>query len=164
MAKGGNSHRNTLKNDHKPFKSKHATKGQLKNQYKGKVEKTTSSGSSSSKPLSKQARKNLAKQLKENKILETKLTKKLFEGNSGAQKVITIICLTNDLSPIGIANQLFSQDDQKIEFEYPSVTDINIGKFKTNLKIILPNQDNILQILDAAKVSDFVVFGISANQ
>ena len=163
MAKGGNSHRNTLKNDHKPFKSKHATKGQLKNQFKGKVEKTSSSGSSS-KPLNKVARKNLAKQLKEHKILETKLTKKLFEGNSGAQKVITIICLTNDLSPIGIADQLFSQDEQKFKFEYPSVTDINISKFKSNLKIILPNQKNILQILDAAKVSDFVVFGISAKQ
>ena len=163
MAKGGNSHRNTLKNDHKPFKSKHATKGQLKNQFKGKVEKTSSSGSSS-KPLNKVARKNLAKQLKEHKILETKLTKKLFEGNSGAQKVITIICMTNDLSPIGIADQLFSQDEQKFKFEYPSVTDINISKFKSNLKIILPNQENILQILDAAKVSDFVVFGISAKQ
>ena len=163
MAKGGNSHRNTLKNDHKPFKSKHATKGQLKNQYKGKVEKSSGS-TSSSKPLNKLARKNLAKQLKENKILETKLTKKLFEGNSGAQKVITIICLTNDLSPAGIATQLFSQEDQKVQFEYPSVTDLNIAKFKSNLKIILPNQDNILQILDAAKVSDFVIFGISANQ
>ena len=163
MAKGGNSHRNTLKNDHKPFKSKHATKGRLKNQYKGKVEKSSGS-SSSSKPLNKLARKNLAKQLKENKILENKLTKKLFEGNSGAQKVITIICLTNDLSPAEIATQLFGQEDQKIQFEYPSVTDLNIAKFKSNLKIILPNQDNILQILDAAKVSDFVIFGISANQ
>ncbi|KAI5962914.1 TSR1 [Candida theae] len=163
MAKGGNSHRNTLKNDHKPFKSKHATKGQLKNQFKGKVEKSSSSGTSS-KPLNKLARKNLAKQLKENKILETKLTKKLFEGNSGAQKVVTIICLTNDLSPVGIASQLFNQDDQKTDFEYPSVTDLNVSKFKSNLKIILPNQDNILQVLDAAKVSDFVIFGISANQ
>ncbi|KAI5970700.1 TSR1 [Candida margitis] len=164
MAKGGNSHRNTLKNDHKPFKSKHATKGQLKNQYKGKVEKTTSSGSSS-KPLNKQARKNLAKQLKENKILETKLTKKLFEGNSGAQKVITIICLTKDISPVDIAYQLFNQDDDNnTEFAYPGVTNINVAKFKTNLKIVLPNHDNVLQILDAAKVSDFVIFGVSANE
>ena len=170
MAKGGNSHRNTLKNDHKPFKSKHATKSQLKNQYKGKVEKSTASTNSntSSKPLNKQARKNLAKQLKDNKILESKLTKKLFEGSSGAQKIITIICLTNDLTPSQIATQIFNQDKEDTslptEYRYPGVHNVQIKKFKSNFKVILPNQDNILNVLDAAKVSDFVVFGISATQ
>ncbi|CAK9437412.1 uncharacterized protein LODBEIA_P17900 [Lodderomyces beijingensis] len=165
MAKGGNSHRNTLKNDHKPFKSKHATKGQLKNQYKGKVEKSASSGSVS-KPLDKVARKNLAKQLKGNKILESKLAKSLFEGNSGAQKIITIICLTNDLSPVDIANQLFNQDKEQpqAEFSYPGISNLQIKKFKSNFKVILPNQNSILDVLDAAKVADFVVFGVSATQ
>ncbi|KAI3402287.2 TSR1 [Candida oxycetoniae] len=167
MARGLNSHRKTLKKDHKPFKSKHATKGQLKNQFKGKVEKKsgTSLGNNVPKPLSKTARKNLARQLKENKILESKLTKKLFEGNSGAQKIITIICLTNDLSPIQIANQLFNQDeDTCTEFQYPGVVNLNVKKMRSNLKVILPNQNNILHILDAAKNSDFVVFGISATK
>ncbi|KAI5957171.1 TSR1 [Candida jiufengensis] len=164
MAKGGNSHRNTLKNDHKPFKSKHATKGQLKNQYKGKVEKTTTNNKQN-KTLNKLERKNLSKQLKDQKILETKITKKLFEGNSGAAKIITIICLTKDISPETIANQLFNSEDQEtnIQFSHPSINNLKINKFKTNLKIVIPDHNNILQVLDSARISDFIIFGLSAT-
>ncbi|RLV92346.1 Ribosome biogenesis protein TSR1 [Spathaspora sp. JA1] len=162
MAKGG--HRSTLKNDHKPFKSKHATKGQLKNQYKGKVEKASTTKSNSTKPLSKLERKNIAKQLKEQKILESKLTRKLFEGNQGAEKIVTVISLTSDIPPVDIANRLFNQNESNIQFSYPSVNHVHVARFKSNLKVIIPNQDNFLHILDAAKVSDFVVFGLSANQ
>lgn len=159
MVKGGHSHRSTLKNDHKPFKSKHATKGQLKNMYKGKVEKSVG-GSKAVKVLGKVERKNLAKQLKENKILDTKLARKVFEGTHGAEKIVTIISLTPDLDIADIANQLFKSDEL---YEVPSVRSIKVDRFKSNLKIILPNQNSILAILDAAKVSDFVVFGISAT-
>lgn len=158
------SHRNTLKHDHKPFKSKHATKGQLKARIKGKVEKSSNQSGSKNKVVSKLERKNLSKQQRDNKILESKITRKLFDGNSGAEKIITIISLTNDISPVLIAEQLFNQDNNDFKFEYPSVTNINIGKFKSNLKIIIPNQDNMLNILDAAKISDFVIFGISATK
>ncbi|CAI5755964.1 unnamed protein product [Candida verbasci] len=166
MAKGGNSHRSTLKNDHKPFKSRHTSKGQLKNKLKGKVEKSTNSDSNSShKSISKIQRKNINKQLKETKILETKLIKKIYEGNSGIEKIITIICLTEDLSPIDIANQIFNQDETtNFEFNYPSVSNIHISKFKTNLKVIIPDHTNILNLLDAAKCSNFIIFGFSATE
>lgn len=164
---GGHSHRSTLKNDHKPFKSKHATKGQLKNQYKGKVEKSGSSNKQV-KVLSKLERKNIAKQLKSSKILETKQTRKIFEGNNGAEKIITIIALTDDLSSAEIASQLINSvgDDEgdNVMFEAPSVSSVRINRFKSNLKFILPDPNNFLSILDAAKVSDFVVFGISAEK
>ncbi|KAK6463425.1 hypothetical protein DFJ63DRAFT_318522 [Scheffersomyces coipomensis] len=170
MAKGGHSHRSTLKNEHKPFKSKHASKGQLKNLVKGKVEKSTgSTNNKANKVLTKLERKNLAKQLKGNKILETKISRKLFEGSHGVEKIITIISLTNDISPVDIANQLFNtilnQDEKKpIDFTYPSVNSFTVDRFKSNVKVIIPNQDNFLKILDAAKVSDFVLFGISATK
>ena len=98
MAKGGHSHRSTLKNDHKPFKSKHASKGQLKNQYKGKVEKTGAGNGKANKVMSKTERKNAARQMKENKIHETKVIRKLFDGSQGAEKIVTVISLTKDIS------------------------------------------------------------------
>lgn len=167
---GGHSHRSTLKNDHKPFKSKHATKGQLKNQYKGKVEKSSASANNkSNKPLSKLERKNIAKQLKNSKILETKTTRKVFEGSQGAEKIVTIIGLTDDVSTSEIASMLVncikdSENDDDMLFEVPSVTPVKIQRFKSNMKFILPDQTNFLSILDAAKVSDYVVFGISAEK
>lgn len=158
----GHSHRSTLKNDHKSFKSKHATKGQLKNRFKGKVEKG-GSGSKQNKVLSKIERKNIVKQLKEKKILESKNARKLFDS-LGAEKIVTVISLTQDLSPSAIAASLFQTSDEKFTFEYPSVSSVRIRQFKAGFKVILPDQNNLLSILDAAKVSDYVVFGISAQQ
>ena len=85
-----NSHRNTLKHDHKPFKSKHATKGQIKARIKGKVEKSSNSlgGSKLLKVVSKLERKNLSKQQRENKILETKLTKNCLKVIQGQKRLL----------------------------------------------------------------------------
>ena len=76
-----------------------------------------------------------------------------------------------DLSAVDIANRLFNEQEDtsnesitKFGFGYPSVTNINIAKFKTNLKVIIPKQNNMISILDAAQVSDFVLLGISATE
>lgn len=167
MAKGGHSHRGTLKKDHKPFKSKHASKGQLKNQHKGKVEKSTAGTNKAIRVLTKQERKNTAKQLKDKKILETKLVRKIFEGSNSAEKIITVISLTKDISAQGILTQLTeslneTDDDVEIDFASPGVFTIKLDQFKCNTKFILPDHSNLIAILDAAKVSDYVVFGLSA--
>lgn len=165
MAKGGHSHRPTMKKDHKPFKSKHSSKGEMKKLNKGKVEKSSNGNKSSGKVLSKIERKNQAKQLKDKKMLETKLIRKLFDGSSGIEKVVTIIPLTNDLSAVDIAKRLINSIDADdiTDFNFPSVTNMKIQRFKSNLKIIVPDSNDLLSILDAAKVSDYLVFGISAT-
>lgn len=168
MAKGGHSHRGTTKKDHKPFKSKHASKGQLKNQYKGKVEKATPGSNKGLRVVSKLERKNLSKQMKNNKILESKLTRKLFEGSLGAEKIITIISLTNDINPAHIlaqlVNSLKEEDEEDVEFAYPLVASLKLARFKCNTKFILLDHTNLLAVLDAAKVADYVIFGLSAEQ
>lgn len=169
MAKGGHSHRTTLKNEHKPFKSKHASKGQLKNQYKGKVEKATTGTNKSLRVTSKVERKNTERQLKEKKILETKLTRKLFEGSLGAEKIVTVIALTSDLDPAQVLGQLVNvlkenESDEDVHFTLPRVYSMKLPRFKNNVKFILPDQTNLISVLDAAKVSDYVVFALSAEQ
>lgn len=169
MAKGGHSHRSTLKNDHKPFKSKHASKGQLKNQYKGKVEKATTGTNKAMRVMSKVERKNTERQLKEKKILDTKLTRKLFEGSQGAEKIVTIIALTADLDPAAILGQLVNglkeqDDDPAVEFTLPRVYAMKLPRFKNNVRFILPDHNNLIAVLDAAKASDYVVFALSAEQ
>jgi pre-rRNA-processing protein TSR1 len=153
-----------VKKDHKPFKSKHASKGALKNQHKGKVEKTTT-GSTAVKVMSKIDRKNIANQLKKNKINDTKATRRVFEGSNGVNKIVTFISLTEDISPVDMVKQLLSNEmEDDLMIEYPTVSDVKINRFKSNLKVIVSNHENILQVLDATKVSDFVVFGISATE
>lgn len=163
MAKGGHSHRSTLKNGHKPFKSKHASKGLLKNTFKGKVEKSDASGPKI-RVISKTDRKNSARQLRDTKILDTKLARKLFEGSHGAEKIVTIVALTRDLNPQDIAQSLFGHDDATDKFAPTSVTDVRIDRFKSKVKVIIPDHKSVLSILDAARISDIVIFGVSATE
>jgi pre-rRNA-processing protein TSR1 len=162
----GHSHRSAVKNGHKPFKSKHASKGSIKARTKGKVEKETSS-QKLKKGNSKLERKNLSKQLREQKIIQTAESRKLFEGSNGAEKIITVIPLTNDVSAEVIVNSLIDaaamQGQDKSMIQGPSVTSVKIPKFKSNLKFIIPDFNDFISILDAAKVADFVVFGLSGT-
>lgn len=155
-------HRGTLKKDHKPFKSKHATKGQLKNMNKGKVEKTSSSISKKG-VLNKHDKKNHMNQIKSNKMIESTLIRKLFEGVNGVEKIVTVISLTEDISASTIINALIQSTVSSFhDFAQPSVTNLKIDRFKSNLKIIIPD-NNLVSILDATKVSDFTVLGLSAT-
>ncbi|QGN18056.1 ribosome biogenesis protein TSR1 [Kluyveromyces marxianus] len=166
----GHSHRSSVKNGHKPFKSKHASKGSLKKVFKGKVEKESKQGKTN-KVVSKLERKNLSKQLRQKKILSTLEAKKLFEGNNGAKKIITVIPLTADVYADDIVKKLIlsaetiekTEEDLDFDLKTPSVTNFKINKFKTTLQVVIPDMSNFINILDCAKVADFVVFGLSGT-
>lgn len=167
----GHSHRSSIKNGHKGFKSRHSSKGALKRLYKGKVEKAGAEGNGSSKsnrPLSKMQRKNAAKQLRDQKMASTMEMKRLFEGSNGAEKIVTIIPLASDVSAADIFKGLVSSVEFEVKadtgmMDEPFVKDIHIKSFKSNLKIISPDMGNFMNILDSAKVADFVVFGLSGT-
>lgn len=168
----GYSHRSSIKNGHKGFKSRHSSKGALKRLFKGKVESTTKNGGKSGKPLSKLQRKNTSKQLRETKILNTLEERKLFGGPNGAEKLITIIPLSNDVNAEDILEKLISSADlpkdmglsiEEKEQHTSFVRSFYVQKYKSNLKVISPDMSNFLHILDCAKVADFVIFGLSAT-
>ncbi|AMD19917.1 HCL234Cp [Eremothecium sinecaudum] len=165
----GHSHRSSVKNGHKTFKSRHSSKGALKRMYKGKVERSQGSGKAL-KAVSKLDRKNAAKQLRQKKIMETFQMRKLFEGSNGAAKIVTIIPLTTDVDAGDIVIKLLRSVDQGLEddmglknFKTPCVADFRIEKFKSKLKIIVPDMSNFLNIMDSAKVADFVLLGLSGT-
>lgn len=164
----GHSHRSSMKNGHKPFKSKHASKGSLKKMYKGKVEKESNPGKGL-KTASKVERKNLSKQLRQKKILESLNTRKLFEGFNGAKKIITVIPLSADVYADDIVKKLINSADLSTDSEkdwdlaMPSVTNFKINKFKSVLQVIIPDMSDFMNIIDSAKVADIVVFGLSGT-
>ncbi|CAR26544.1 hypothetical protein ZYGR_0H03580 [Zygosaccharomyces rouxii] len=157
----GHSHRSSFKNGHKGFKSKHSSKGAIKRLNKGKVEKDAKSGRPV-KGVSKLQRKNLARQKREQKILDSSEIRKLFEGPHGAQKIITVIPLCNDIDPEEIVSKLISISDENL-VNTNGIRNFYIKKFKSHLKFIVPDMSNFIQILDCAKISDFCVFGLSGT-
>ena len=73
--------------------------------------------------------------------------------------------MTKDISAPAILSQLISatNDDElapQIDFTAPAVASIKLDKFKCTTKFILPESSNLISILDAAKVSDYVIFGL----
>lgn len=169
----GHSHRSSIKNGHKGFKSRHSSKGALKRLYKGKVEKSGDAGSGSgnakgNKVLTKLQRKNAARQLRDQKMASTMEMKKLFEGSNGAEKIVTLIPLAGDVSAAEILEGLlssveFEMKESEGQMDEPFVKDVHIKSFKSNLKFISPDMGNFMNILDSAKVADYVVFGLSGT-
>lgn len=167
----GHSHRSSSKNGHKAFKSKHSSKGALKRLNKGKIEREAKPGKLV-KNSSKLQRKNKSKQIRLQKILDTLENRKLFEGSSGAEKIITVIPLAPDVTSSDIVAKLLAQSNELSEGDLdnlskmghaPFVKNISISKFKSNLKIIVPDMTNFLDVLDCGKVADIVVFGLSGT-
>ncbi|SSD58380.1 probable Ribosome biogenesis protein TSR1 [Saccharomycodes ludwigii] len=164
------SHRSSFKKNHKAFKSKHASKSSLKKLTKGRVESDESrkTGKPNHKVIPKLQRKHLAKQNRDKKIKESLQNRKLFEGTNGAEKIITIIPLTTDVYADDIVKKLLISELTEnqlmdLNIKMPSVTNVTIAKYKSNLKFIIPDMSNIINVLDSAKVADFVIFGLSGT-
>lgn len=163
----GHHHRSSIRNGHKTFKSKHSSKGALKRLHKGKVEREVASNKAL-KGESKLQRRNKAKQIRTQKVMAALENRRLFEGANGAEKIVTIIPLTEDCNPQDAVEKLFasaevqqlSGDENYIPGE-PSVKNYYVKQYKCNLKVIIPDLNNFMDILDAAKIADYVVFQLS---
>lgn len=156
-----------LKKANKPFKSRHASKRSLKEAAKGKVEKTVANNKAL-KVVSRTDRRNKNDQLKSNKISNGIKERALFTGTK-IDRIITIVPLTKNLDPMVIIKQILSPvNEDELIFSSPvlesnvQVLTVRINRFKSSLKFILPDMSNLLNILDACKVSDFVIFGLSS--
>ncbi|CCK69036.1 small subunit rRNA maturation protein TSR1 KNAG_0B06060 [Huiozyma naganishii CBS 8797] len=160
----GHHHRSSFKNGHKTYKSKHASKGSLKRMYKGKVEKDIA-GNKALKGESKLQRRNKSKQLRQQKIIASMLERKLFDGPHGAPKICTVIPLTVDVDVNHAVQHLFSAavDFKFEEITGPCVRNCHVKQFKSNLKVVVPDMTNFLEVLDASKVADNVVFVLSGT-
>lgn len=166
-------HRSTLKKSKKPFKSSHASKRSIKAANKGKVEKSNRHGPKTNRSISKSDRKNKANQIKRNKILRSLNQRALFDV-AKTERIVTFVPLTRNIKPSVMFAQLMKEiegevvNDANVSYlancDGPAVRSIQVKRFKAHLKVILPDMTDFMAILDAAKVSDFVILGLSATE
>lgn len=108
------SHRPTQKQTNKSFKSKHASKGSLKDAAKGRTHRPALKPSSKSTNATvsaahkKQNRRNQAKQLQEKKQAALEEVGKIFarKGADRVSRVVALVPLTADVDPAELAEQL----------------------------------------------------------
>ena len=146
--------RHLTKTKNKLFKSKHSTKGSLKT--KGKVLKKVNFNKKHE--LTKTEEKNRKKQfILKNKIKKTENIIKICVLFLLTKK--TILRLSEDTNPLEIIKQIYK--NLNLEFIENNNYIIEINKQK--IKFITIQNNNIYQVMDATKISDFVMFVLSGK-
>jgi pre-rRNA-processing protein TSR1 len=157
----GHSHRASgLKQSNKKFKSKHSSKGSLKDKNKGKVNRRVVHGKKDG-TLNKNDRKNSSKVGMKFKNQQLKTNTKVFEGKFGAPKIVALVPLCPDVSVLNLAEKLAQSVNQPFEVQGNKIT-LSAPQLKQRLQLVLLTRD-IYDIMDACKVADYVVFLLSAQ-
>ncbi|KAF2116563.1 hypothetical protein BDV96DRAFT_490639 [Lophiotrema nucula] len=158
-------HRSTTKQTQKTFKSRHASKGSLKERSKGKVE-TFERGSRKTphqQVMSKLDRRNRAKQLRLTKDQEHARATNVFGGKDGAPRIVAVIPLCSDVSAAAAVRKLNSSLDIEEELPEAGWARTNIERFKQKAQYLIVKRE-LLEALDACRVADFVVFVLSCQE
>ncbi|KAF1978061.1 DUF663-domain-containing protein [Bimuria novae-zelandiae CBS 107.79] len=158
-------HRSTTKQPQKPFKSKHASKGALKELSKGKVESLErgSRKTPHQQVMSKFDRRNRAKQMRINKDHEHAKATNVFNGKDGAPRVVAVIPLCPDVSAAAAVQSLNASLDINEEVPEAGWTRVDVDRFKQKVQYLVVQRD-LLASLDACRVADFVVFILSGQE
>lgn len=165
MAQGVHHHRPTLKQQNKPFKSKHATKGSLKEVAKGKVTRQPikSSHSAAAAAQTRLNRKNHAKQVQLQKRQAIISATRLFNGADGVPRIVAVVPLTPDVDTASVVAAL--QEPLDISDDVPSqgLYKLRADRFKTSLQFVTVPYRRLYAALDACRVADYVVFALSSE-
>ncbi|PFH58996.1 hypothetical protein XA68_12948 [Ophiocordyceps unilateralis] len=163
VAVASHSHRPTTKVAHKPFKSKAASKHELRDRAKGRVPNERGQRKTPQQQvMSKLDRRNQAKQLRLAKHKEHIKETSIFSGRDGAPRIVSVIPLSAD----GDAKAAIQCLNDSLDIE-ANISDANtrvsVDRFKQKLQY-LPLKRDLESCLDAARVADFVVVVLSAHE
>ncbi|ROT43400.1 ribosome biogenesis protein TSR1 [Sodiomyces alkalinus F11] len=158
------SHRPTSKVANKPFKSKHATKGALRNAAKGKVagQEKGQRRTPHQHVMSKFDRRNQAKQRQLAKRKEHIEETAIFSGRDGAPRIVAVVPLCPDSDPSFAIKQLTQSVDIEAEIEDRPFR-VSVDRFKQKLQYV-PLKRDLTSVLDGTRVADFVVVMLSADE
>ncbi|KAF8197913.1 ribosome biogenesis protein tsr1 [Pholiota molesta] len=160
------SHRPTLKQQNKPFKSKHASKGSLKDAAKGRIARSSpkASPSSNSAAQTRLNRRNNAKQAQLAKRSALVSATRVFNGVDGAPRIVAVIPLTPDVSTKTVVSSLAEVlDISANDCPEDGIWKMRADRFKTSLQFRTLPYRNFYAALDACKVADYVVFVLSSS-
>ncbi|KAJ5916817.1 Ribosome biogenesis protein tsr1 [Penicillium tannophilum] len=154
-------HRSTTKSANKPYKTKHASKGALKEQAKGKVEVERGSRKTPHQQLkSKLDRRNTARQRQALKHQEKAQANSIFTGQNGAPRHVAVVPLSTDIDIAAVISSLNESVDVSTEVSADSITRVRIDRFRQSL-LYVPSKYDLLSALDVCRMADFVILVMS---
>ncbi|KAK3387237.1 hypothetical protein B0H63DRAFT_153875 [Podospora didyma] len=163
LVTSGHSHRPTTKASNKPFKSRKATKGSIRDAAKGKVgDERGQRKTIHQQVMSKIDRRHQAKQRQMQKHRDHQNETSVFAGRDGAPKNVAVIPLCSDGDAVAAIKSLNESIDLEAEVPASGCFRVTVDRFKQKLQY-MPLQRDLTACLDAARVADFVVLVLSAE-
>lgn len=158
-------HRSTTKVAHKAFKSRHSTKGSVKDLLKGKIEDGEKRNRKSihQQVMSKIERRHHARQLKQLKHRDNIKSTSVFSGQNGAPRVVAVIPLCEDNDSRLAVQKLNQEIGIRQEIFNTGPSRVRVDRFKQNITYVPVSRD-LLSALDACRVADFVILLLSPTQ
>ncbi|KAJ1949833.1 ribosome biogenesis protein tsr1 [Linderina macrospora] len=155
-------HRASLKQKHKAFKRRHATKNQQRDKAKGKTQRASIKG----KVLRKHTRldrRNAVRTEQRKKREQLLMSTRIFSGRHRAPKIVAVIPLGADVRTAPIVAQLYQTIGQTYDPAEPATRHIlNVERFKQTVQFVEVER-NLLDILDVCKVADYMITVVSAD-
>ncbi|GAM84503.1 hypothetical protein ANO11243_024990 [Dothideomycetidae sp. 11243] len=166
MATEQHHHRSTTKVSHKAFKSKHLSKGAVKEKSKGKVESLErgSRKTAHQQVMSKFDRRNQAKQRRLTNNAEHSKAINVFSGKDGAPRHVAIVPLSDGVSEAAAVKCLIRSIDIEDQVIVSGSTLVDASRFKQKLRFLIPSRRDLWEILDICRAADYVVLVMSAEE
>ncbi|KAA8650781.1 small subunit rRNA maturation protein TSR1 [Aspergillus tanneri] len=157
-------HRSTTKKPNKSFKTRHASKGALKELDKGKVERSErgSRKTPHQQLMSRLDRRNQARQKQQLKHKEKAEAVSIFSGQNGAPRHVAIVPLSVDIDVAAVISSLNESVDVSADVSPDSPSRVRVDRFRQTLQYI-PAKYDLMNALDVCRMADFVMLVISAQ-
>lgn len=158
-------HRSTTKQDHKSFKSRHATKSSIKDANKGKVEREDRGKRRTphQQVMSKLVRKNQAKQARFQHKARKEQDVDIFKGVGGAPKHVAVVPLSKEVDVRRAINEINHGVDIESSLQDQAVVRIRVDRYGRNV-LFMPATIDLMNAMDVCKLADVVVFVLSAAE
>lgn len=155
-------HKNTTRISHKPFKSRHSTKGLIKELSKGKVHglELGSRKTPHQQVMSKFERRHQARQLRQLKHQENVKFSDVFSGQHGAPRIVAVVPLCIDTDPKTAIQKLCQETEKDVTMPSTGPVRVRVDRFKQNIMFV-PVERDLLTALDVCRIADFVIFLVS---
>jgi pre-rRNA-processing protein TSR1 len=117
--------------------------------------------------MSKLERRNQAKQKRLNSNAQHTHATSVFAGRDGAPRIVAVVPLCEDVSGKDVVRKLNEAVDVIVEESLledgTAARRVHVERFKQNVSYIVAQRD-LLAVLDACRLADFVLFVLSANE
>jgi len=187
MAPIDHHHRSTTKSAHKSFKTKHASKSELKDRAKGKIGGAAAAGGSEEKGkrrtpsqqvMSKIERKNHARPKREVKGRQHEEARSVFQEREGAPRICAVVPLCVGVNGgrvrrglEGAARTVDASEEQSgnvnvgemMDDQEEGWTRFEAERFRQKIQWLVVRRD-LVAVLDACRVADFVILALSATE